>query len=136
MTVSLLVLVLVFVTVSVAGVAAAVDVAVSLALATADTLGSLVGVASVDVALTSGATDSLDAVESAVDAALVVAGVATTSVLGVVAFAFVSTSSAWTAFARIAVETSKVERVVATTVFFFIPKYLSDVKSFLLYHIL
>lgn len=115
---------LVSVTVSVAGVAAAVDVAISLALATADTLGSLVGVASVDVALTSGATDSLDAVESAVDAALVVAGVATTSVLGVVAFA------------KIAVETSKVERVVATTVFFFIPKYLSDVKSFLLYHTL
>jgi hypothetical protein len=136
-TVSLLVLVLALVTVSVTtGVAAAVDVAVSLALATADTLGSLVGVASVDVALTSGAADSLDAVESAVDAAFVVAGVATTSVLGVVAFAFVSTSSAWTAFAKIAVETSKVERVVATTVFFFIPKYLSDVKSFLLYHIL
>lgn len=137
MTVSLLVLVLALVTVSVAtGVAAAVDVAVSLALGTADTLGSLVGVASADVELTSGAADSLDAVEAAVDAALVVAGVATTSVLGVVAFAFVSTSSALTAFAKIAVETSRVDRVVATTVFFFIPKYLSDVKSFLLYHIL
>lgn len=130
-------LVLALVTVSVATrVAASVDVAVSLALGTADTLLSVVGVASADVELTSGAADSLDAVEAAVDAALVVAGVATTSVLGVVAFALVSTSSALTAFAKIAVETSRVDRVVATTVFFFIPKYLSDVKSFLLYHIL
>ncbi|CCB95429.1 hypothetical protein SALIVA_2093 [Streptococcus salivarius JIM8777] len=28
--------------------------------------------------------------------------------------------------AKMAVETSRVDRVVATTVFFFIPKYLSD----------
>ena len=77
---SLLALVLAFVTTSVVGVAAAV--AVSLAVATGVLLVSAVEAVTTDVELATGAGDSLDAVVAAVDVALVVASVATTSVLG------------------------------------------------------
>ena len=69
---------LAFVTTSVVGVV--VTVAVSLAVATGVSLVSVVEAVTTDVELATGAADSLDAV----DVALVVASVATTSVLGAV----------------------------------------------------
>ena len=74
----MLALVLAFVTTSVVGVA--VTVAVSLAVATGVSLVSAVEAVTTDVELATGAADSLDA--APVDVALVVASVATTSVLG------------------------------------------------------
>ena len=79
---SLLALVLAFVTTSVVGVAA--TVAFSLAVATGVSLVSAVETVTTDVELATGAADSLDAVVAAVDVALLVASVATTSVLGAV----------------------------------------------------
>ena len=79
---SLLALVLAFVTTSVVGVVAAV--AVSLVVATGVSLVSAVEAVTTDVELATGAADSLDPVVAAVDVALVVASVATTSVLGAV----------------------------------------------------
>ena len=76
---SLLAVELAFVTTSVVGVAAAV--AVSLAVATGVSLVSAVEAVTTDVELATGAADSLDAVVATVDVALVVASVATTSVL-------------------------------------------------------
>ena len=79
---SLLAVELAFVTTSVVGVAAAV--AVSLAVAAGVSLVSAVEAVTTYVELATGDADSLDAVVATVDVALVVASVATTSVLGAV----------------------------------------------------
>lgn len=86
------------------------------------------------VELARGVADSFDAVVAAVDVISVVASVVTTSVLGAVIAVLVSTSSALTALAKMAVDTSRVDRVVATIVFFFITKKNSQKNIVNLYH--
>lgn len=86
------------------------------------------------VELARGVADSFDAVVAAVDVISVVASVVTTSVLGAVITVLVSTSSALTALAKMAVDTSRVDRVVATIVFFFITKKTFKRISLILYH--
>ena len=86
------------------------------------------------VELARGVADSFDAVVAAVDVISVVASVVTTSVLGSVIAVLVSTSSALTALAKMAVDTSRVDRVVATIVFFLITKKISLKNIVNLYH--
>ena len=86
------------------------------------------------VELARGVADSFDAVVAAVDVISVVASVVTTSVLGAVITVLVYTSSALTALAKMAVDTSRVDRVVATIVFFFITKKTFKRISLILYH--
>lgn len=69
---------------------------------------------------------------AAVDVSSVVASVTTTSVLDAVTVALVSTSSALIALAKIVVETTRVDRVVATIIFFFNTKKSETPKTFLL----
>lgn len=85
------------------------------------------------VELARGVADSFDAVVAAVDVISVVASVVTTSVLGAVITVLVSTSSALTALAKMAVDTSRVDRVVATIVFFSSLKTFKRI-SLILYH--
>ena len=88
------------------------------------------------VELARGVADSFDAVVAAVDVISVVASVVTTSVLGSVIAVLVSTSSALTALAKMAVDTSRVDRVVATIVFFFITKKKTLKRISLIYIII